>query len=88
MTGVTDLESATHLLRSTVERLGPAYRGPYDAQALIQYLEALVLQAQRKTAERCVVIASTGETTPDGWRERFGSEIVHLIDREFFHEAM
>lgn len=46
--GVYDLASARDLLARTVERLDPTYKGPYDAQALIQYLEALVLQARMK----------------------------------------
>ena len=44
--GVYDLASARNLLVSTVERLDPEYNGPYDAQALIQYLECLVLAAR------------------------------------------
>ena len=44
--GVYDLASARDLLASTVDRLDPEYKGPYDAQALIQYLECLVLSAR------------------------------------------
>ena len=49
--GVYDLAAARTLLCSTVERLDPEYQGPYDAQALIQYLEALVLQARIASRE-------------------------------------
>lgn len=44
--GVYDLPSARDLLASTVDRLDPEYKGPYDAQALIQYLECLVLSSR------------------------------------------
>ena len=44
--GVSNYGECTALLLSTVKRLDPAYKGPFDAQALIQYLEALVLQAR------------------------------------------
>lgn len=49
--GVQDFRGCCVLLLSTVKRLDPTYRGPYDAQALIQYLEALVLQARRNSEE-------------------------------------
>jgi hypothetical protein len=51
--GVYDLSSARTLLCSTVERLDPDYDGPYDTQALIQYLEALVLRARSRRPEPC-----------------------------------
>ena len=49
--GVSNYGECTALLLSTVKRLDPAYKGPFDAQALIQYLEALVLQARRNAEE-------------------------------------
>lgn len=77
-------------LASNFRAAFPDY-GPTDSQNMIQLLAATVMTQQRlarEVAERCVVIATTGETTPDGWRERVGSEIAHLIMRELLHEAM
>jgi hypothetical protein len=47
--GVYDFESLTCLLTETVRRLDPDYQGPWDPQALVQYLEALVLAGDRAT---------------------------------------
>lgn len=55
--GVRDFAGCNALLLSTVKRLEPSYRGPFDPQALIEYLEALVLQA-RKNAEEIEAFAT------------------------------
>ena len=44
---INDYEPCRQLLESTVRRLSDSYQGPTDAQALIQYLEGLVLQQRR-----------------------------------------
>lgn len=49
--GVRDFAGCNTLLLITVKRLDPSYRGPFDPQALIEYLEALVLQARRNSEE-------------------------------------
>jgi len=49
--GVYDYASAHDLLSSTVLRLDPKYKGPWDTQALIQYLEALVLKERGRVGK-------------------------------------
>ena len=42
--GVNDMESLTDLLRLVVLRLDFGYQGPWDPQALVQYLETLAIR--------------------------------------------
>lgn len=48
--GVYDLESATRLARNIVLRLWPDYRGPWDCQALLQFMEAELTRLKHEKA--------------------------------------
>ncbi len=53
-----------------------------DAVLRERQIDALLRQAKRETAERCLAIAMETVSTPEGFRSRYASEIAHAIMRE------
>jgi hypothetical protein len=90
------LDSGRYRLLILLDTLATNFRaafpeyGPTDPQNMIQLLAATVMTQRRlarETAERCLVIAAEPVTTPDGSREKCGSEIAHQIMREELHQG-